>query len=241
MNIIKVKDYEELSKKAAKIITGEINHNKHLVLGLATGSTPVGTYQELVKNYDNKLVTFKYTKAFFLDEYCLSHPRLFEYSNKYFLEYNFFSKINIEPENVFGFDQRIEESEKTIAQMDQHLAENPIDIMLLGIGQNGHIGYNEPGCSFESTTHLSKLSYKTRLANQRFFSFADEVPSYAITLGIKNILDAKKIILLASGSSKAEAIKELLSLKISTDFPASSLIHHPDVTIIIDEDACSLL
>lgn len=241
MNIIKVKDYEELSKKASKLITAELNRNKELVLGLATGSTPVGTYQELVKNYENKLVTFKFAKAFFLDEYCLSHPRLFEHSNKYFLDYNLFNRVNIDPGNVFAIDQRIEEVDNTCAKMDENLKLYPIDVMLLGIGENGHIGYNEPGCSFDSTTHLSKLSYKTRLANQRFFNFADEVPSHAITLGIKNILDAKKIILLASGAKKAEAIKQLLTLKTSEDFPASSLVNHPDVTIIVDEEACSLL
>lgn len=241
MEVIKVKNYEQLSKKAAKLICDMINNKKDSVMCFATGSTPVGTFQEMVDCYTQKRVTFKNTKAFFLDEYCLNHPRLFEHSNKYFLEYNFFNKVNIEEKNIFGFDQNIQNADKTIAQMNERLAENPIDILILGIGENGHIGYNEPeDCDFSSTCHLAKLSIKTRLSQRKYFYDADEVPKYAITLGIADILKAKKIFLLASGLNKASAISKLLQEEQNTCFPASALLQHDNVTIIVDEAAASL-
>lgn len=242
MEIIKTNDYEELSKKASSLITDLLNTKPTSVMCLAGGSTPVGTYQELVSNYTNSLVSFKLAKAFFLDEYALAHPRLFEQSTKYFLEYNFFNKVNIQPLNIFGIDQNIAKVESTIKELNQELNENPLDIVLLGIGENGHIGYNEPEEGiFDSGVHLSKLSIRTRVNQGKYFYDADEVPGYAITLGITDIMKAKKVILLASGPLKANAIKKLIDGEITEQFPASILKNHPNVTIICDKEAASLL
>lgn len=242
MNIIKTKNYEELSKKTADLMSKLIEDNPNTVLCLPGGSTPVGTYQELVSNFTNNAVSFKNTKAFFLDEYALKHPRLFEQSTKYFLEYNFLNKVDIKKENIFGIDQNVGNVEKTISDLNKQLSDNPLDIVLLGIGENGHIGYNEPGEGiFSSGTHLSKLSIRTRVNQGKYFYDADEVPSYAITLGITDILKAKKVILLASGSLKANAIKNLVDGPITEEFPASCLKNHNDVTIICDAEAAKLL
>jgi len=242
MEIIKTADYEELSKKASSLITNIYNENPSSVMCLAGGSTPVGTYQELVSNYNNNLVSFKLAKAFFLDEYALAHPRLFEQSTKYFLEYNFFNKVNINEDNVFGIDQDVTKVDLTIKSLNQNLIDNPLDIVVLGIGENGHIGYNEPEEGiFKSGVHLSKLSSRTRVNQGKYFYDSDEVPSYAITLGITDIMKANKVILLASGSSKASAIAKLIEGPITESFPASVLKKHPNVTIICDLKAAELL
>ncbi len=240
MEIIKVRNYEELSVKAAKIISNEICEKKSLTIALPSGSTPVGMYHELVKAVNNKQTTFKNVKAFLLDEYCdIKYNK--EQSCRYFLDYNLFSKINIEQNNIFSPKTSEENLEEVCNEYNKLLKENPIDIQLLGIGANGHIGFNEPNCSFDLETHISKLAFKTRMDNQKYFNSIDEVPSYAVTMGIKNILSAKKIILLISGISKADAIKRLLTLEVSEEFPASCLINHPNVVVIVDESACSNL
>ncbi len=238
MELIKVKDYEELSVKAAKIISGEIAEKKTLTIALPSGSTPVGMFHELVNAVNSKKTTFKNVKAFLLDEYCdIKYNK--EQSIKYFVNYHLFSQINIEEENIFTIKTDEDDLNKVCNDYNKLLEENPIDIQVLGIGANGHIGFNEPNGSFDLETHISKLAFKTRLDNQRFFNSINEVPSYAVTMGIKSILKAKHIILLISGAAKADALKRLLTLEVSEEFPASCLINHPNVTVIVDESACS--
>lgn len=237
VNIIKVKNYEELSIKAAKIIIEAIHMAPNLVLGFPTGSTPVGLYQELIKAYNDKKTSFRYVKSFVLDEYCNISYNI-EQSSRYFMNYNLFNHVNILEENIFSPNTSVDDLEEVCEQFDKVLAENPIDIQVLGIGVNGHIGFNEPGSDFESTTHISKLAFKTRWDNQRFFNSLNDVPAFAVTMGIKNIMNAKQIILLISGACKKEAYTQLMSLtEPNNDFPASVLLTHPNVTIIVDEDA----
>ena len=207
MKVIVVKDYQAMSDLAAEIIANTIKANPSCTLGLATGSSPIGTYQNLVKDVKAGEISFKDVKTYNLDEYCgisRSHPQ----SYYYFMHDNLFNHVDI-------------------------------DLQLLGIGGNGHIGFNEPGTSFEQETFIVKLTDKTRQDNKRFFNSIDEVPTHAITMGIKNIMQAKRILMLISGVNKADTVVKLLSGNITTDFPASVLNNHPDVTVIIDQDAYS--
>lgn len=240
MKVIKVKDYNELSKVACEIFVKEIKKNPSLTLGLATGSTPIGLYQNLIKEYEKGNISFKDVKTFNLDEYCgleRSHPQ----SYYTFMHENLFSKIDINLDNVHLPRTDGTDLEKLAKEYNELLLQNQIDLQVLGIGSNGHIGFNEPGTSFDQETFVVELTQKTREDNKRFFNSIDEVPTHAITMGIKNILAAKKIVLLASGKAKAEAIYKTVKEQPTPDVPASALQLHPDVTIIVDEEAGALL
>ena len=209
-------------------------------LGLATGSSPVGLYQNLIKMYENKEISFKDVKTYNLDEYCelpRSHPESY-YS---FMHRNLFSHVDIKEENVHIPCSEGSDLQKLCDDYNNQLHNASIDLQLLGIGANGHIGFNEPGTSFEQETFVVKLTDKTRKDNQRFFNSLDEVPTHAMTMGIKNIMQAKKILLVASGKNKQDAVKKLLSGEITESFPASILNKHKDVVVIIDEEAAGLL
>ncbi len=238
MKVIVVKDYQAMSDLGAEIIANTIKSNPSCTLGLATGSSPIGTYQNLVKEYQNKEISFKNVKTYNLDEYCgisRSHPQ----SYYYFMHENLFNHVDINEENVhipMISNNNLEEDCKTYNNMLNYAT---IDLQLLGIGGNGHIGFNEPGTPFNQETFIVKLTDKTREDNKRFFNSIDEVPTHAITMGISNIMKAKKILMLISGSNKADTVVKLLSGEITTDFPASILNEHPDVTVIIDQDAYS--
>lgn len=240
MKIIRVKDFVELSQEGTKIVGEFIKNNPQATLGLATGFSPVGLYQNLVKMYQNKEISFKEIKTYNLDEYCelpKSHPESY-YS---FMYRNLFSHIDIEDENVHLPSSQGKDMQKNCDDYNALLHKTTIDLQLLGIGGNGHIGFNEPGTSFDQETFVVKLAERTRQDNKMFFKEDEEVPHYAITMGIKNIMQAKKIVMLISGKGKAEAVKRLLSGEITTDFPASILHKHPDVTVIIDEPAAALI
>lgn len=238
MKVIVVKDYQAMSDLAAEIIANTIKANPSCTLGLATGSSPIGTYQNLVKDVKAGEISFKDVKTYNLDEYCgisRSHPQ----SYYYFMHDNLFNHVDIDEANVHipaVSNDHLEENCKTYNDM---LHNATIDLQLLGIGGNGHIGFNEPGTSFEQETFIVKLTDKTRQDNKRFFNSIDEVPTHAITMGIKNIMQAKRILMLISGVNKADTVVKLLSGNITTDFPASVLNNHPDVTVIIDQDAYS--
>ena len=238
MKVIVVKDYQAMSDLAAEIIANTIKTNPSCTLGLATGSSPIGTYQNLVKDVKAGEISFKDVKTYNLDEYCgisRSHPQ----SYHYFMHDNLFNHVDIDEANVHipaVSNDHLEEDCKTYNDM---LHNATIDLQLLGIGGNGHIGFNEPGTSFEQETFIVKLTDKTRQDNKRFFNSIDEVPTHAITMGIKNIMQAKRILMLISGVNKADTVVKLLSGNITTDFPASVLNNHPDVTVIIDQDAYS--
>ena len=239
MKIVVVKNYDELSKLGAEIIASKIKENPACTLGLATGSSPIGTYQNLVRMYEDGKISFKDVKTYNLDEYCgieRTHPQ----SYYYFMHDNLFNHVDIKEENTHvpyaaPGSNLDEEAKKYTAELNK----TTIDLQLLGIGANGHIGFNEPGTSFEQETFVVTLTDKTRQDNKRFFNSIDEVPTHAMTMGIANIMRAKSILMLISGTNKADTVVNLLKGKVTTDFPASVLNNHPDVTVIIDEAAYS--
>ncbi len=237
MNVIVVKDYEEMSKKGSEIIADVIKKNPSCTLGLATGSSPIGTYQNLVKMNKNGEISFKDVKSYNLDEYCgidRTHPQ----SYYYFMHDNLFNHVDIKEENTHvpyaANGSNLDEEAKKYTDA---LNKVTIDLQLLGIGGNGHIGFNEPGTPFDQETFVVKLTDKTRQDNKRFFNSLDEVPTHAMTMGIKNIMKAKSILMLISGVNKHDAVTKLLSGEVTTDFPASVLHNHPNCTVIIDEAA----
>ncbi|KZM54584.1 MULTISPECIES: glucosamine-6-phosphate deaminase [Aeribacillus] len=237
MEIIKVKDYEEMSEKAANIVIEHMKSLKRPVIGFATGSTPIGLYNCLVKKYQQKEVSFKNATTFNLDEY-VGLPKENKNSYHYYMHENLFQHIDIQPENVHIPNGMAEDLEQECMTYDRLISKNKIDIQILGLGLNGHIGFNEPGTSFKSRTHIVKLDQSTRKANARFFQSIDEVPTKAITMGIETIMESKKILLLVSGKKKADALARLLgNSDISEEFPASILRQHNDVTVIADEEA----
>lgn len=240
MVILKCKDYDECSKVAAQIFVEAIKANPEIVLGLATGSSPIGTYKNIIKAYEEGQISFKDVRTYNLDEY-VGISRDNDQSYYYFMHDKLFNHVDILEENVhvpYAYEGRFEESAK---QYTEELKKVSVDIQLLGIGANGHIGFNEPGTSFDQETFIVELTEKTREDNKRFFASIDEVPTHAITMGIADIMRAKKIVLIACGENKAEAVKKLLSKEITTDFPASVLHNHKDVVVIIDESASKLI
>ena len=241
MNLIIVENYDEISKLAAINIKDVINKKPNAVLGLATGSTPMGTYKELIKMNKENEVDFSKVTTVNLDEYIgLSENDAQSY--RYFMNENLFNQINIKKENTFvpnGLAKDIDEETKNYDKRIDELG--GIDIQFLGIGANGHIAFNEPSDILISGTHLTELAQSTIDANSRFFNSIDEVPKTAISMGLGQIMKSKKIILLAHGEEKANAIKEALSGKITTKNPATMLQMHKDVTIIIDKTIASLI
>ncbi|EOR27880.1 MULTISPECIES: glucosamine-6-phosphate deaminase [Clostridium] len=241
MKLIITKNYEELSKKAADEMADIIKSNPKAILGLATGGSPMGMYKELIKMNKEGKVDFSNVTTVNLDEYIgLSgdHPQ----SYRYFMNENLFNHINIDKTNTYvpnGLAKNIEEECK---EYDARITElGGTDVQLLGIGNNGHIAFNEPDNELLSGTHLTKLTEDTIKANARFFESIDEVPTQALTMGLGGIMRSKKIIVIASGESKAEAVKAMVSGKISTNMPASMLQMHRNVTVIVDEAAAKLL
>ncbi len=230
-----------MSKEAARIMASCVTLKPDSVLGLATGSTPLGMYSELINIYNKKEVNFENVKSFNLDEYYgLNKDN--EQSYNYYMNENFFKHINIKPENINIPNGAAENIEEECVSYEKRIKEaGGIDIQVLGIGVNGHIGFNEPDVKFEAETHLVQLDEQTIESNARFFESREEVPTSAISMGIKTIMHSRKIILLANGKSKADAINKALNGKITPDVPASILQLHLDVTVILDKEAASLL
>lgn len=241
MKLIVVNNYEELSKVAAKEFSKIIKEKENAVLGLATGGSPVGMYKELIRMYEQKELNFSKTTTVNLDEYIGLNPE-HNQSYRYFMNNNLFNHINIDKSNTFIPNGLAEDLEAQCKEYDQKIAElGGIDIQLLGVGNNGHIAFNEPNNELSSGTHIISLTDNTIEANARFFDNIDDVPRKAITMGVGGIMKAKKIILIASGESKAEAIKGIFSGKITTANPATMLQMHRDVTVIVDEAAAKLI
>lgn len=239
MNIIKVKNYDEMSKKASELVVNQIKNNPSSILGLATGSTPEGLYLELIKKYNNGEVSFKDVTSFNLDEYVGLAPD-HDQSYNYYMNEKLFNHVDIDKNKTHLPNGIAEDLQQEVEQYEQKIAEaGGIDLQILGIGTNGHIGFNEPGTPFTSRTHVVELDESTREANSRFFASIDDVPTHAISSGIATIMNSKQIVLLVSGKSKAEALHRLINGDISEDFPASVLKNHPNVTIIADEEAFS--
>lgn len=238
MKFIPCDTYEEMSKVAAEMIAAQINEKPDTVLGLATGSTPVGTYNELaIMNKEGK-IDFKNVKTWNLDEYYPIAPE-HDQSYRYFMNDNLFNHINIDIANTHVLNGLAKDPAKECAEYDAAIeAAGGIDLQVLGIGQNGHIAFNEPGGALDSATHLENLTQNTLEANSRFFATVDEVPKQALTMGLGEIMKARKIILLANGANKHDALIALLNCKeVTKDLPASVLINHPDVTIICESEA----
>lgn len=232
MNLIKASGYKDLSRKAANVISAQVILKPGSVLGLATGSTPIGTYEQLIEWYEKGDIDFSRVVSVNLDEYCGLSPENTQ-SYRYFMNEHFFSHINIKVENTHvpnGLAANLEEEclryEKLITDL------GGIDLQLLGIGHNGHIGFNEPGHSFEKTTHVVELNETTRKANARFFDGIEDVPQKAVTMGIKSIMQSKKILLVANGPDKQDIIQKALFGPVTPDVPASILQFHPDVTVV---------
>ncbi len=241
MKVQVYKNYDEVSKAAAKIFAETVKGKENAVLGLATGSTPVGMYTELAKMYEAGEISFKNTKSFNLDEYvgiALSHPE----SYHSFMEKNLFSKIDIVKENTHVPYAEIETAEADCAAYDKAVQEaGGVDIQVLGIGGNGHIAFNEPDSEFPENTHIAVLDSRTIDDNARFFNSRDEVPTKAITVGMGVIMQAEKIIILATGENKADAVKKMVEGAIVPSVPASILRVHRNVTVLVDEAAASKL
>lgn len=238
MKVLVENNYDMVSKKAAEIVNEEIKNNPHIVLGLATGSTPIGMYKELIQKYKTEGTDYSNVKSFNLDEYVGldgEHPQ----SYRYFMDDELFNHVNIDTKNTKVPNGKVEDLAEFCKQYDKDIEEaGGIDLQILGIGQNGHIAFNEPASELNAFTSVVDLTESTINVNSRFFNSIDEVPKTAISMGIGSILKAKKIILLASGKNKRAVIKRLVEDNVlTTDFPASMLLCHPDVTIIVDNDA----
>ena len=239
MRILVVDNYEEMSKKSASMIASQVILKPNSVLGLATGDTPLGMYKELIKLYNQKEVDFKEVRTFNLDEYYGLNRENPQSYYSYMIN-NLFNNINISRENINVPSGMAKDIDAACLEYENKIKEaGGIDMQVLGIGGNGHIGFNEPDVNFEAETHLVNLDEQTIEANSRFFESIEDVPVKAISMGIKTIMSSKKIILLANGISKAEAIEKAVKGKINPNVPASILQLHNDVTIIVDKEAAS--
>ncbi|WP_019154197.1 glucosamine-6-phosphate deaminase [Robertmurraya massiliosenegalensis] len=237
MEFIKVNDYQDMSDKACSLMIEAINRVENPVLGLATGSTPEGLYQKLIEKYSEGKVSFKDVTTFNLDEYVgLKREDVNSYYR--YMKEKLFNHIDIEMERVHLPNGTADDLIAECKNYDQKIQEaGRIDLQILGMGINGHIGFNEPGTPFSSRTHIVDLAASTREANSRFFPTLEDVPRQAVTMGIATIMESKEILLLVSGEQKAEAIARLAEGEISEDFPASILRNHPNVKVIVDEGA----
>jgi glucosamine-6-phosphate deaminase len=241
MKIYKAADYQSMSRKAANIISAQVILYPRSVLGLATGSTPEGVYKQLIDWYNKGDVDFSETVSVNLDEYCGMSPENPQ-SYHYYMQENFFKHVNIPPENVHVPDGLAKDFDEFCEVYDRLIVDlGGIDLQLLGIGQTGHIGFNEPGDSFDKMTHRVFLKPQTIEANSRFFKNADEVPRSAMTMGIKAIMQAQKILLLVSGKSKAEILEKALFGPVTPEVPGSILQLHPNVTVVADADAIEVV
>ena len=240
MEVVITANYDEMSEKAADTVAKILSAEPDAVLGLATGSTPMGMYRVLVDKFRRGEISFAKVKSVNLDEYlglAADHPQ----SYAFFMDENLFSKVDIDKNNTFLPCGTAADSEEECRRYNALLSDLVPDIQILGIGSNGHIGFNEPGTPFDSVTHVVELTKSTIKDNSRLFSSIGEVPEKAYSMGIKNILAAKKIVVMASGRQKARAVRDMLNAEISPACPATALRLHPDVTLIADEEAASLL
>lgn len=240
MKVIKVKNYEEMSKVAAEIFKDVVKNKPNAVLGLATGTTPLGLYSELIKDHKENGTSYKNIKTVNLDEYAGLDIES-DQSYVYFMRHNLFEGLDIDLKNTNIENGKAEDKEKECERYNNLLGEMQQDIQLLGLGSNGHIAFNEPNTPFGSGVHIVKLTENTIKDNSRLFADINDVPRYAFTMGIKNIMNAKKIVILASGKNKANAVKASVEGAVTEDVPASVLQLHPDCTFIVDEEAASLL
>ena len=239
MKIYKAKDYKDMSRKAANIISAQVIMKPNCVLGLATGSTPIGTYDQLVEWYNKGDLDFSEVTTVNLDEY-KGLPRTNDQSYYYFMHQHLFDRVNINPEQTNVPNGMEPDAEKECGRYEELIRSvGGVDLQLLGLGHNGHIGFNEPGVAFEKETHCVDLTESTREANKRFFESADDVPKQAYTMGIKTIMQAKKILIVVNGEGKADIVERAFFGPVTPEVPASILQMHNDVTLVGDEAALS--
>lgn len=237
MRIIQGINYQDVSKKAANIFFAQIIMKQNSVLGLATGSTPIGIYKQLVEWYEKGDLDFSQITTINLDEY-KGLTGTDEQSYRYFMNYNLFDHINVDINKTYVPNGMETNSEKACKEYDQLIEKiGRIDLQLLGIGENGHIGFNEPAKYFEKQTHCVDLTESTIKANSRLFKNIEDVPKQAYTMGIKSIMSAKKILLVATGKAKANALAAALNGPVTSEVPASILQFHPNVTVVADSEA----
>ena len=239
MRIYKAKDYEEMSRRAAGIVSAQIIMKPDCVLGLATGSTPVGLYKQLIEWYRNGDLDFSGVRTVNLDEY-KGISRENDQSYYYFMHQNLFDHVNIPAGNTHLPDGMEPDSEKECRRYEELIQSmGSVDLQLLGIGHNGHIGFNEPADAFDKLVHCVNLTQSTIEANKRFFASAEEVPRQAYTMGIQTIMRSKKILIIANGEGKADIVRDAFFGPITPMVPASVLQLHNDVTLVADEAALS--
>jgi glucosamine-6-phosphate deaminase len=237
MNIIRTTDYKDMSRKAAGVIAAQVIMKPDCVLGLATGSSPLGLYSQLIEWYKKGDLDFSQTKSINLDEY-KGLPRTNDQSYFYFMNENFFKHVNINLNNTNVPDGTVDDADQACEDYNKIIRDSGgIDLQLLGIGHNGHIGFNEPDEVFAKGTHCVNLAESTIAANARFFSKPEEVPTQAYTMGIQTIMQARKILLIVSGKEKAEILFKSLFGPITPQVPASILQMHPNVTVVADQEA----
>lgn len=240
MKVIIVKDYEEMSLKAFEVMAEVVKNKPDAVLGLATGSTPIGLYKNMIKDHKENGTSYKSIKTVNLDEYAgLDYSS--DQSYVYFMRSNLFDHIDIDLKNTNIENGKATDRQAECDRYNALLEELQQDIQVLGIGSNGHIAFNEPGTPFGSVTHIVDLAESTIKDNSRMFASIDEVPRQAFTMGLKNIMNAKKVLILANGANKAKAVYGLVKGEVTEDLPASVLQLHPDCVVIADESAASLL
>ena len=240
MKIIFTEDYDELSEKAFEIMKDVVKINPYAVLGLATGTTPLGVYKRLIADHLKNGPSYKHIRAVNLDEYkglSAIHPQ----SYAYFMRKNLFENIDIDLDNTYIENGTAEDESAECKRYDKLLKLLPRDLQLLGLGENGHIAFNEPNTPFDSTTHIVNLTESTIKANSRFFNDISDVPKQAFTMGMKSIMQAKKILILASGEIKAKAVYKTVKGEVNVNCPASILQKHPDCTLVVDKSAGKLL
>jgi len=241
MRIYKATDYHDMSRKAANIISAQVIMKPNCVLGLATGSTPEGIYRQLIEWFNKGDLDFSETRTVNLDEYKDLNDEN-DQSYAYYMKEKLFRHINIKPGNYYLPNGMALNVEKECARYDKVLRSLPsVDLQLLGLGQNGHIGFNEPEEAYEKGTHLVKLTASTVESNSRFFARYEDIPQYAYTMGIKNIMQARKVLIAVSGKNKAKILHDVINGPITPRVPASVLQLHNDVTIVADEEALSFL
>lgn len=238
MNVIIVKNYDEVSKEAFRVMKEVVTTKPNAVLGLATGSSPIGLYENMIQDHKENKTTYAQCQTFNLDEY-VGIAQDHDQSYYTFMHENLFKGIDVKEENIhLPFGSTAQDCEAYEKAMEKIC----VDVQVLGIGGNGHIGFNEPGTPFTEETHIVELTQKTREDNARFFEDdANKVPTHAITMGIATIMKSNKILLVASGASKADAVAAMVNGPISVDCPASVLQNHKDAVIIVDEAAASKL
>ena len=241
MKIYSAQDYQSMSRKAANILSAHVILKPDSVLGLATGSTPIGMYKQLIEWYNKGDIDFSQVHTVNLDEYLGLAPT-HDQSYRYFMQTNLFDHVNVPPENTNVPNGLAPDPEAECARYNQVIADlGGIDVQVLGMGHNGHIGFNEPEEAFELETHVVDLTDNTIDANARFFASRDEVPRQAITMGIKSIMQARHILVVVSGTDKAEIVKKAFFGPVTPKVPASILQMHPHVSLVADEAALSLL